>query len=256
MLLYSWNVNGVRAAVKKGLIEQIEGTLQSPDILCLQETKAQDEQVAEALEALNGYHVYSNSATKKGYSGVAILTKEAPLSIQADLGIDEHDQEGRVLAAEFKDFILVTVYTPNSQNELARLSYREQWDIAFKEYLKALAEKKPVVVCGDLNVAHTELDLARPASNYNKSAGYTQLEIDGLSAILNEGFIDSWRMLNPTEVKYTWWSFRANARAKNIGWRIDYFLVDQALKSNLGKAIIRDDVNGSDHCPIGIEMEF
>jgi exodeoxyribonuclease-3 len=256
MHLYSWNVNGIRAAVKKGFVDTVNDALDAPDVLCLQETKAQDDQVKEALEGLDGYHIYSNSAEKKGYSGVAVLTKAEPSEVRHGMGIEEHDNEGRVLSLRFADFWLVTVYTPNSQNELKRLDYRKTWDKAFLDHLKSLEETAPVVCCGDLNVAHQEIDIARPKSNYNKSAGYTQDEIDGLSRILENGFIDTYRTLHPETVKYSWWSFRANARAKNIGWRIDYFLTSASLKSNVKSAVIRDEVMGSDHCPIGLELNF
>lgn len=224
------------------------------DVLCLQETKAQDDQVAEALAELEGYHLYSNSAEKKGYSGTAILSRQEPLSVQYDMGIEEHDTEGRVIAAEYELFYLVTVYTPNSGSELKRLGYRQTWDAAFLDYIKALEEKKPVVVCGDLNVAHKDIDLARPKPNYNKSAGYMQEEIDGMDNYISAHFIDSFRELNPDTVKYSWWSYRAGARAKNVGWRIDYFLTSESLKSNLSHADILTDVMGSDHCPVLLEL--
>ncbi len=254
MHIISWNVNGIRAVVSKGFIKQIDNELNRPDIICLQETKAQDDQIAEALSDLEGYHIISNSADKKGYSGVAILSKQKPVSVKLKMGIDHHDHEGRVIAAEFENFWLVTVYTPNSQNELARLPYREQWDADFKKYLLKLKASKPVVVCGDLNVAHTENDIARPKANYNKSAGYTQKEIDGLQNIINAGFIDSFRYKNPEKIQYSWWSFRANARMKNIGWRIDYFLVSDELKESVKEAFILDQVTGSDHCPVGLKL--
>lgn len=254
MHIISWNVNGIRAVVSKGFIKQVDNELNRPDIICLQETKAQDDQIAEALNDLKSYHIISNSADKKGYSGVAILSKQKTISVKFDMGIDQHDHEGRVIAAEFEKFWLVTVYTPNSQNELARLPYREQWDTDFKNYLLELKATKPVIVCGDLNVAHTENDIARPKANYNKSAGYTQKEIDGLQNTLNEGFTDSFRYKNPDRVQYSWWSFRANARMKNIGWRIDYFLVSDELKDSINEAFILDQVTGSDHCPVGLKL--
>ncbi|KZZ09973.1 exodeoxyribonuclease III, partial [Oleiphilus sp. HI0079] len=195
MRLVSWNVNGIRAVMKKDFLESM-ATMQ-PDVLCLQETKAQDDQVREALAELEGYHIYSNSAVKKGYSGTAILTKQEPISVTYDLGIEEHDTEGRVICAEYDDYYLVTVYTPNSGSELKRLAYRQTWDSAFLEYLKTLEKTKPVVVCGDLNVAHKDLDLARPKPNYNKSAGYMQEEIDGMDNYHAAGFVDSFRALNP-----------------------------------------------------------
>ncbi|UTW62474.1 exodeoxyribonuclease III [bacterium SCSIO 12741] len=251
--LISWNVNGVRAAVKKGLIDIIYDL--NPDVLCLQETKAQDDQVAEALQDLKGYHVYSNSAVKKGYSGTAIISKEKPLSIHPNIGITEHDQEGRVLMAEFEDYYLVTVYVPNSQNKLARLDYRANWDHDFRMYLDNLQKTKPVVVCGDMNVCHREIDIARPKPNYNKSPGYTQKEIDGMDNFIDEsGFVDTFRALHPDEVKYSWWSLRGGARANNVGWRIDYFLVSQGMFEKVQEADILTEVMGSDHCPVLLQL--
>lgn len=255
MHIVSWNVNGVRAVVNKNFIQQVNNELGAPDIICLQETKAQNDQVKQALADLEGYSVYANSAEKKGYSGVAMLSRTAPLEVRYGLGIAEHDTEGRVLAARFPTFWLVTVYTPNSQNELARLPYRETWDAAFRAYVTALDKEAPVVICGDLNVAHQRIDIARPDSNYNKSAGYTQKEIDGLQALLDEGFIDTFRTLHPDEERYSWWSFRANARMKNIGWRIDYFLASERLRADIVSAQILTDVLGSDHCPVVLEIK-
>lgn len=253
MRIVSWNVNGIRAAMKKDFAEALQHF--SADIVCLQETKAQDEQVREALESITGYQLFSNSAERKGYSGTAILSKVAPLSVQYDMGIDEHDQEGRVIAAEYNDFYVVTVYTPNSGSELKRLEYRQQWDADFLNYLKQLEESKPVIVCGDLNVAHRDIDLARPKPNYNKSAGYTQAEIDGLDNIIDAGYIDIFRFLYPEQIKYSWWSYRAGARGKNIGWRIDYFLVSKSLRENISGADILNDVTGSDHCPVQLDVK-
>jgi exodeoxyribonuclease-3 len=225
------------------------------DILCLQETKAQDDQVRETLAELDGYHVYSNSAVKKGYSGTAIISKQAPLSITKDMGIEEHDQEGRVLCAEYEDFYLVTVYVPNSGSELKRLDYRQTWDQDFFNYLKNLEASKPVLVCGDFNVAHTDIDLARPKPNYNKSAGYMQEEIDGMDRFTQGGFKDTFRHFYPEVTdKYSWWSYRAGARGKNIGWRIDYFLASESFLPQLKDAFILDQIMGSDHCPVGIEL--
>jgi len=226
-----------------------------PDVLCLQETKAQDEQVLEALAAIDGFHIYTNSALKKGYSGTAILSKEKPLQVSLDMDIEEHDQEGRVITAEFKRFILVTVYTPNSGSELKRLQYRQRWDAAFLAYLQKLEEKKPLIICGDLNVAHKEIDLARPKANYNKSAGFMQEEIDGIDNLVAANFIDSFRYRKPDAVKYSWWSYRAGARAKNIGWRIDYFLLSPVLLDRLKEADILNDIMGSDHCPVLLDLE-
>ena len=252
MRLISWNVNGIRAVMKKDFANSLH--TMAADVLCLQETKAQDDQVIEALESINGYHIYCNSADKKGYSGTAILSKTEPLRIQFDMGIPEHDQEGRVIAAEFDDYYLVTVYTPNSGSELKRLDYRQQWDADFLAYLKQLEQEKPVIVCGDLNVAHRDIDLARPKPNYNKSAGYTQTEIDGIDNILASGFIDTFRHQNPEQVKYSWSSYRAGARGKNIGWRIDYFLVTEDLVDRIGHTDILNDIMGSDHCPVLLEL--
>lgn len=251
--LVSWNVNGIRAVIKKDFFASLEHM--QPDVLCLQETKAQDDQVREALTDLKGYHIYSNSAVKKGYSGTAILSKQEPLSVTYDLGIEEHDTEGRVICAEYEDYFLVTVYTPNSGSELKRLGYRQTWDAAFLDYLKNLEKTKPVVVCGDLNVAHKDIDLARPKPNYNKSAGFMQEEIDGIDSYVAAGFVDSFRTLYPeTGEKYTWWSYRAGARQRNVGWRIDYFLVSSTLKEKIRNASIYDEVMGSDHCPVLLEL--
>ncbi|NNE55250.1 MAG: exodeoxyribonuclease III [Flavobacteriales bacterium] len=252
MKIISWNVNGVRAAVKKGFAEKVKQL--DPDILCLQETKAQDDQVAEALEDLSDFHIVSNSAVRKGYSGVAVISKKKPLSIKPDMGIEEHDQEGRVLCAEFEEFQIVVVYVPNSGNGLARLDYRAKWDKDFCDYLKELEKHKPVIVVGDFNVAHQEIDIARPKPNYNKTAGYTQKEIDGMDRFVNSGLVDSFRMLHPDTVKYSWWSFRGQARANNIGWRLDYCLVSDSLMEKVSSAFILNEVDGSDHCPVGLEL--
>ncbi len=253
MRIISFNVNGIRAIIKKNFFDDLE--TMNPDILCLQETKAQDDQVQEALKDLEDYHIISNSAVKKGYSGVAILSKVAPLSVTRDMAIEEHDQEGRVICAEFESFYVVNVYVPNSKNDLSRLEYRKGWDADFLNYLKKLDDVKPVIVCGDFNVAHKEIDLARPKANYNKSAGFTQIEIDGMDNFTKNGFIDSFRLLKPEEVKYSWWSYRGGARERNVGWRIDYFLVSEKLKSNISKAQILNEIHGSDHCPVAIELE-
>lgn len=227
-----------------------------PDILCLQETKAQPEQVEEAIKEIKNYSKYYNSADKKGYSSTAILSKIEPISITNDMGVPEHDKEGRVICAEYKDFYLVTVYVPNSGQGLKRLDYRQQWDVDFTAYLKNLEKTKPVIVCGDLNVAHTSIDLKNDKSNYNKSAGYTQVEIDGFQALLDAGFVDTFRLLHPEEVKYTYWSYRFNARKNNSGWRIDYFLVSQVLADKVKSAEIHNEYFGSDHCPVSIEVEL
>lgn len=254
MRLVSWNVNGIRAAMKKNFAASLK--TMNADMLCLQETKAQDDQVIEALTDINGYHIYTNSAEKKGYSGTAILSKIEPKSVSFDMDIAEHDQEGRVIALEFETFFLVTVYTPNSGSELKRLEYRQQWDRDFLSYLKQLEKKKPVILCGDLNVAHKDIDLARPKANYNKSAGYTQEEIDGMDNIIAAGFIDTFRDKNPEAVKYSWWSYRAGARGKNVGWRIDYFFVTKSLSNKIAAVDILNDVMGSDHCPVLLDLNI
>ena len=250
MKILSFNVNGIRAVVGKNFIADMQA--QAPDVICLQETKATPEQVAQAVAPLTEYQVYANSAERKGYSGTAILTKVAPLSVTYDIGMPDHDAEGRVICAEFTNFYLVTVYVPNSGSELLRLGYRQSWDTAFLNYLKNLEKSKPVVVCGDFNVAHQAIDLARPKENYNKAAGYMQAEIDGMNAFVSAGLLDSFRALHPEQVKYSWWSYRAGAREKNVGWRIDYFLVSEAFIPQLQEAFILNDIFGSDHCPVGL----
>ncbi len=252
MRLVSWNVNGIRAVMKKNFLASLEAM--RCDVLCLQETKAQDKQVAEALAGINGFHLYSNSAVKKGYSGTAVLTSREPLSVRYDTGIEKHDQEGRVIALEFAQFFLVTVYTPNSGSELKRLAYRQTWDADFLAYLKTLEKEKPLIVCGDLNVAHQPIDLARPKANYNKSAGYMQEEIDGMDQLIAANFIDTFRYKYPDKIKYTWWSFRAGARSRNVGWRIDYFLTSSGLAAQIKDADILNDVTGSDHCPVTLDV--
>lgn len=253
MEIISFNVNGVRAIIKKTFLEDMDKL--DADIICLQETKATVEQVKEALESMSDYHVYANEAEKKGYSGTAILSKTVPLEVLYDINIEEHDREGRVIAAEYDDFYVVTVYVPNSGSDLRRLEYRQKWDKDFLNYIKSLEKKKPVVVCGDFNVAHTEIDLARPKPNYNKSAGFMQEEIDGMDAYTSQGLIDSFRQMNGDEIKYSWWSYRGGARFKNVGWRIDYFLLSASLKDSLKEAYILNDVMGSDHCPVGINLK-
>jgi exodeoxyribonuclease-3 len=256
MKIISWNVNGIRAVAKKDFFTDFN-TL-NPDILCIQETKAQDNQVAEVLASLklDGYHIYSNSAIKKGYSGTAVISKTKPLNVMSDMGIAEHDTEGRVLSLEYNDFFLVNVYVPNSGNDLKRLVYRQDWDLAFFNFLKNLEKTKPVIVCGDFNVAHKPIDLARPKPNYNKSAGYMQEEIDGMNRFTGGGLVDSFRHFYPEATeKYSWWSYRAGARGKNIGWRIDYFLVSDSFISSVKDASILADIMGSDHCPVAIELK-
>ena len=253
MKIVSWNVNGIRAVIKKDFKQQFVDM--NADVLCLQETKAQVDQVMEALDWIDGYYIYANHAEKKGYSGTAIISKTEPLNVTYDIGISEHDNEGRVIAAEFEEFFVVTVYVPNSKNDLSRLDYRQTWDAAFLDYLKELEKTKPVIVNGDFNVAHKAIDLARPKPNYNKSAGFMQEEIDGMDNYTGKGLIDTFRLIHPeTPEQYTWWSYRGGARAKNVGWRIDYFLVSDSLKSSIKDAFILSDYMGSDHCPIGIDI--
>jgi len=248
MKIITWNVNGVRAVAKKGFINQVNTW--NADIICLQETKAQDDEVHGALADIKGYNVYPHSAVRKGYSGTCIMTKEKPLNVTYGIGINDHDQEGRTITSEFNDFYLVTSYIPNSGSELARLDYRQLWDRDFQSYLTQLQMKKSVIACGDFNVAHQPIDLARPKENYNKTSGYTQKEIDGMSALLKAGFTDIYRHLRPNEVGYSWWSARFGARAKNIGWRIDYFIVSNDLIPNIVDSFILPDEMGSDHCPV------
>lgn len=253
MKVTSWNVNGLRAAVKKNFVNEVLAS--DSDIYCIQETKAQQDQVLEALKALEGYHISSNSAEKKGYSGVTTLSKEKPISVTRGMGMLEHDGEGRVIATEFQPFIMVNVYVPNSGSGLKRLDYRAEWDQAFAQYLTQLRAQKPVIVTGDFNVAHSAIDLARPDSNYNKTSGYTQVEIDGMVGLLNAGYIDAYRALYPDKVEYTFWSMRMNARPRNIGWRIDYFLVDVDIQSKIKDATIDTAIMGSDHCPLNLVVD-
>ena len=253
MKLISFNVNGVRAITKKTFIDDVR--LMNPDVLCLQETKANDAQTEEALAAFDEYFIYTSSAVRPGYSGTAVLTKTKPIAVSYGLGIAEHDQEGRSIIAEYDNFFLVNCYVPNSGSELARLDYREQWDADLLNFLQTLEKTKPVIFCGDLNVAHTAIDLANPKSNYNKSAGFTQREINGIENLLNAGFIDTFRHFYPEDIKYSWWSARFNSRAKNVGWRIDYFLTSASLKDQLQDAFILNEIMGSDHCPVGIELK-
>lgn len=252
MRIISFNVNGIRAIQTKDFAQSMQ--TMAADIICFQETKAQDDQVREALKDFTDYELYCNSAERKGYSGTAILTKIKPLAVMKDIGIAEHDTEGRVLTLEFEHFFLTTVYVPNSGSELLRLGYRQTWDQAFLAYLKNLEQIKPVLVCGDFNVAHKAVDLARPKENYNKAAGYMQEEIDGMEAFTSNGLVDTFRALNGDEVKYTWWSYRAGAREKNVGWRIDYFLASQVLLPRINSAFIMNEILGSDHCPVGVEI--
>jgi len=252
MKIVSWNVNGIRAVLKKGFLDFVKK--ENPDVLCLQETKAHPNQVDEMFNMYE--HHFWNSAEKKGYSGTAVFSKVKPLSVVYGNDEKEHKGEGRIIALEFAKFFLVNVYTPNSGDGLKRLDYRKEWDKNFLKFLKKLEKKKPIVLCGDLNVAHTEIDLARPKENYNKSAGYTQVEIDGLENYLKNGFIDTFREFNKEPKQYSYWGYRFNARANNSGWRIDYFLISEILKKKLKKGFILSKVLGSDHCPVGIEIEI
>lgn len=249
MKLISWNVNGLRACVTKGFMDFF--TEADADIFCIQESKLQEGQIELPLE---GYYQYWNYARKKGYSGTAVFTRQEPLSVSYGMGMEEHDQEGRVITLEFPDFYLVTVYTPNSQNELARLDYRMEWEDAFLAYLKKLEEKKPVIFCGDLNVAHREIDLKNPKTN-RRNAGFTDEEREKFSRLLENGFIDTFRYFYPDQEQiYSWWSYRFRAREKNAGWRIDYFCVSESLKDRLADAKILTDVMGSDHCPVELDI--
>jgi exodeoxyribonuclease-3 len=253
MKIISWNVNGIRAIAKKSFFTDLE--MLGADIVCLQETKAQEHQVAETLIPLKDYHIYSNSAEKPGYSGTAIITRIKPLSVTKGINENMHDTEGRVLCLEFDDFFLVNVYVPNSGSELKRLGYRQNWDLAFLGFLKDLEMSKPVIVCGDLNVAHKSIDLAHPKANYNKSAGYMQEEIDGMNRFIGSGLADTFRHFYPNETnRYSWWSYRMDARSKNVGWRIDYFLVSESFLPSVKDAFILPHITGSDHCPVGIEI--
>jgi exodeoxyribonuclease-3 len=251
MKLISWNVNGLRACVQKGFLDYFREA--DADIFCIQESKLQEGQIDLETE---GYHQYWNYAVKKGYSGTAIFTKQEPLQVTYGIGIEEHDQEGRVITLEFEKFYFVTVYTPNSQNELARLDYRMQWEDDFLAYLKRLEEKKPVIFCGDLNVAHQEIDLKNPKTN-RRNAGFTDEERGKFTALLESGFIDTYRYFYPdTEGVYSWWSYRFKAREKNAGWRIDYFCVSEVLKDHLEGASIHTEVFGSDHCPVELDISI
>ena len=252
MKLVSWNVNGLRAALGKGMQEQLDAL--NADVLCLQEIKARPEQVAD-LWLASWPHALWNPAERPGYSGVLILSKVQPLSTSRGIGVPEHDTEGRVATMEFPDFFLVCCYTPNSQNELARLPYRQEWDAAFRGYVGNLANTKPVVFCGDLNVAHQEIDIARPDSNHF-SAGFSDEERAGFTQLLQAGFADTFRRLHPdTKDAYSWWSFRGGARARNVGWRIDYFCVSESILPRVQSAEIHPNITGSDHCPVSITLE-
>lgn len=245
MKLISWNVNGIRACMQKGFMDFFNES--DADVFCIQETKCQTGQVEIDMP---GYFQYWNSAEKKGYSGTAIFTKKEPLSVSYGIGIEEHDKEGRVITLEYEDFYMITCYTPNSQNELKRLDYRMKWEDDFKAYLKGLEVKKPVIVCGDLNVAHNEIDLKNPKSNH-KNAGFTDEERQKMTALLSDGFVDTYRFFYPDKTDiYSWWSYRFNSRQNNAGWRIDYFLTSEMLKERLVSADIHTEIFGSDHCPV------
>ncbi|MGB7604999.1 MAG: exodeoxyribonuclease III [Lutisporaceae bacterium] len=251
MKLISWNVNGIRACVQKGFLDFFKEA--DADIFCLQETKLQEGQIELALE---GYYQYWNYAEKKGYSGVAVFCKVEPISINLGMNKEEHDKEGRIITLEFEDFYFVTVYTPNSKQELERLDYRMQWEDEFRSYVKQLDSKKPVILCGDLNVAHKEIDLKNPKSN-TRNAGFTDEERNKFTELLGAGFIDTYRYFNPDkEGAYSWWSYRFNARANNAGWRIDYFVVSESLKDSLEGAGIYPEVHGSDHCPVELVINI
>ncbi len=249
MKFISWNVNGLRACVGKGFKESFEAL--DADFFCLQETKMQAGQLDLQFP---GYESYWNYADKKGYSGTAIYTRHKPLGVTCGIGIDQHDHEGRVITLEMPEFYLVTVYTPNSQDELRRLDYRMQWEADFQSYLHKLDERKPVIVCGDMNVAHEEIDIKNPKSN-RRNAGFTDEEREKMTTILNNGFIDTFRTLHPEQVTYSWWSYRFHAREKNAGWRIDYFLTSERLRDRISGARIHTDIFGSDHCPVELDMK-
>ena len=248
MKLISWNVNGIRACLNKGFSEFFKEI--NADIFCIQETKCQPEQIELKYE---GYISYWNSAEKKGYSGTAIFTKKQPINVTYGIGIEEHDKEGRIITLEFDDFYLVTNYTPNAKRELERLDYRMIWEDEIRKYLLELNTKKSVIMCGDLNVAHEEIDLKNPKTNKG-NAGFTDEERGKMTELLNAGFIDSYRYLYPEKIEYSWWSYMGHAREKNVGWRIDYFIVSNDFKEKIKDAIIYTDILGSDHCPIGLEI--
>ena len=251
MKLISWNVNGIRACINKGFKEFFKKT--NSDIFCIQETKCQKDQID--LE-FKGYKSYWNSAEKKGYSGTAIFTKKEPIDVKYGIGIEEHDKEGRVITLEYEKFYIVNIYTPNSKRELERLDYRQKWEDEIRKYLSKLNESKPVIMCGDLNVAHKEIDLKNPKTNH-KSAGFTNEERNKMSELLEAGFIDTYRYLYPNkENVYTWWSYMRKAREKNVGWRIDYFIVSDDIKDKIKEAKIDENIMGSDHCPVELEIEI
>lgn len=250
MKFISWNVNGLRACVGKDFEKQFKDL--NADFFCLQETKMQEGQLDLSFD---GYESYWNYAEKKGYSGTAIYTKHKPLAVSYGMGVEEHDHEGRIITLEYEKFFLVTVYTPNSQNELRRLDYRMTWETDFRKFLKGLDAKKPVIVCGDMNVAHEEIDIKNPKTN-RRNAGFTDEEREKMTELLNDGFIDTFRYKYPEQVTYSWWSYRFKAREKNAGWRIDYFLVSQRLKDQIEDAKIHTEIMGSDHCPVEVDLNL
>ena len=249
MKLISWNVNGIRACLNKGFSDFFKEV--NADIFCLQETKCQPEQINLDFE---GYTSYWNSAERKGYSGTAIFTKKQPVNVTYGIGIEEHDKEGRIITLEFENFYLVTNYTPNAKRELERLDYRMVWEDEIRKYLLELNKKKPVIMCGDLNVAHEEIDLKNPKTNKG-NAGFTNEEREKMTELLNAGFIDSYRYLYPEKIEYSWWSYMGHAREKNVGWRIDYFIVSNDFRENIKDATIYTEILGSDHCPVGLEIK-
>ena len=255
MKLISWNVNGLRAVINKGFKEFFKGI--DADIFCMQETKMQENQLEDNIkEIFKGYNEYWNSAEKKGYSGTAIMTKCKPLNVSYGIGIEEHDKEGRVITLEFEKFYMVNCYTPNSKRELERLDYRMIWEDAFRNYLLELNKRKPVIVCGDLNVAHEEIDLKNPKTN-RRNAGFTDEEREKMTELLKAGFTDTFRYLYPDKTEaYTWWSYMFKAREKNAGWRIDYFIVSDSIKDKIKESYIYSEIMGSDHCPVGLDIEF
>ncbi len=254
MKIISWNVNGIRAVIKKEFFESMENA--GWDILCLQETKAQDEEVEKALLPWKEHTMFTNSAVKKGYSGTTVISKIPVEGNSFDMGVPEFDQEGRIICTEYEAFYLVNVYVPNSGQKLDRLDYRQTWDSGFLKYVMNLEQNKPVIVCGDFNVAHRPIDLKNDKANYNKTAGYIQVEIDGMDNFIDAGYIDTYRHLHPNKEAYTYWSYRFKARERNTGWRIDYFLISKALLPSLQEVEILSDIYGSDHCPIALTIDL
>lgn len=252
--IVSWNINGIRAAIGKGLYDTLATF--NADIICLQETKADEGIMKSIAPSIDGYSFYFHSAVKKGYSGTAVFTKLEPVKQILSTGNVEYDHEGRMVALEYEKFFLVNLYVPNSGQDLKRLDYRKEWDYHISEHILKIADGKPVIIAGDLNVANEPIDLARPGPNYNKSAGYTQIEIDGFRNLLSGGFTDTFRKLYPDKVQYTFWNQKFNARAKNVGWRIDYFLVSNVIFDKVEDSKILDQVMGSDHCPVMMDIEF